>query len=118
MVRSVVVCAVAVVVLVGLVFVLRPDTRAAGPRERTFEVSVEDGEMVPGRIRVGEGDLVTLVVRTDSELDVHVHGYGVGREVGPGGDGGISFRARLTGRFAVEDHRSGGELGELVVEPR
>lgn len=88
MVRLLVAFAV-VVVMVGLFFVLRPDPRAAGSRERTFEVFVEDGGMVPRELRVEVGDRAVVV-----------------------------FEAGLAGRFGIEDHRSEREVGVLAVGPR
>lgn len=117
MIRPLVAFVVAIVV-VGLFFVLRPDSRASGPREQMFEVSVEDGEMVPRELRVGEGDRVTLRVETDRALELHVHGYDVERGVGPGDGVVVAFGADLTGRFGIEDHRFERELGTLVVRPR
>ncbi len=43
MARNLISIAVIVRVLGGLFFLLRPDTRAAGPRELTFDVSIEEG---------------------------------------------------------------------------
>jgi cbb3-type cytochrome oxidase subunit 3 len=48
--RNLILIAVIVCVLGGLFFLLRPDYRAAGSQERTFEVSIEDGEMSPEEI--------------------------------------------------------------------
>ncbi|QIN84088.1 hypothetical protein GBA63_16630 [Rubrobacter tropicus] len=117
MVRLLVAFAV-VVVLVGLFLVLRPDPRAAGSRERTFEVFVEDGGMVPRELRVGEGDRVTLEVGADEPVELHIHGHGVELDAGPGGGAVVAFKAGLTGRFGIENHRSGREVGTLVVGPR
>ncbi len=118
MVRSPGALVVALVVLVGLFLVLRPESRADGPRERTFEVSVEDGEMDPHELRVGEGDRVTLRVEAGDPVELHLHGYAIEWGAGPGEEDAVSFGAGLTGRFGIEDHRSGEELGVLVVGPR
>jgi hypothetical protein len=90
-----------------------PDNRAAGPQERTFEVSIEDGEMSPGEISARKGDRVTLSIELDESLELHVHGYDVEREIGPGEPGRLSFEADLTGRFEIENHETKEEVGEL-----
>ncbi|CAA9477506.1 MAG: hypothetical protein AVDCRST_MAG02-4586 [uncultured Rubrobacteraceae bacterium] len=117
-VRSLGALVVALVVLVGLFLVLRPESHAAGPRERTFKVSVEDGEMVPRELRVGEGDRVTVRVEAGEPVELHLHGYGIEWGAGPEEGAAVSFGAGLTGRFGIEDHRSGEDLGVLVVGPR
>lgn len=106
----------------GLFFVLRPnpsvpDGFAAGaPRERTFDLAIEDGARTPEE--VGEGDRVTLRLTSEAPLEVHLHGYDLEREVSPGEAATLSFEAELTGRFEIEDHESGAVLGVLLVRPR
>ncbi len=100
----------------GLFLLLRPDTRAAGPEEKRFDVSIEDGEMSPGEISVNEGDRVTLSIESDEPIGVH--GYDIERDAGPGPAAELTFKADLTGRFEIEDHETERELGELRVRPR
>lgn len=112
---------VSVAALGGLFFALRPAPEAgagAGPAERSFEVRVTDGGMEPAEVAVAEGDRVELDVTTEDPVELHVHGYDLEEEVEPGDAATLSFAADLTGRFPVEDHASGAELGTLVVEPR
>ena len=116
--RTVILLAVIVLVLGGLFVLLRPEGRAAGPQDRRFEVSIEDGEMRPDEISVNEGDRITLSIESEDPLGVHVHGYDLEREVGPGEAAELTFEANLTGRFEIEDHETEEELGELRVRPR
>ena len=118
MARSLILIAVIVLILGGLFFLLRPDTPAGAPRDRTFDVSVEGGEMRPPEISVEEGDRVTLRVSSDKPIEFHMHGYDVEREVEPGQAAELHFEADLTGRFEIEDHESEKELGVLQVRPR
>lgn len=118
MVRLLVAFVVVMILMVGLFLALRPDPRMAERRERVFEVSVVDGAMVPRELRAGEGDRVRLEVEADEAVEFHLHGYGVELKTGPKSVGEVAFRAGLTGRFGIEDHRSGREVGVLVVEPR
>ena len=110
--------AVIVSILGGLFFLLRPDTPAGVPRDRTIAVSIEGGEMSPAEISVNEDDSVTLRVSSDRPMELHLHGYDVEQEVGPGQKARLRFRADLTGRFEIEDHESERELGVLQVRPR
>jgi hypothetical protein len=49
---------------------------------------------------------------------VHLPSYDLDREVEPGESAELSLKAKLTGRFEIEDHETEEELGALVVEPR
>ncbi len=114
------VCSIVVIVCVlgGLFVLLRPDNSASGPRGRTFDVSIAEGEMDPEEISAYEGDRVTLGVESDEPLELHVHGYDLGRKVEPGRRTELSFVADLTGRFEIENHETEQELGEFQVHPR
>ena len=117
MTRAAIVILVVVLVLGGLLFLLRPDPPEGGPQDRTFDVSVKDGEMSPEEISVNQGDTVTLRVSTDETTELHVHGYDVEQEVEPGETAKLRFEADITGRFEIEDHESEKELGVLQVRP-
>lgn len=113
-----IVVALAVLGLVGLFFALRPaPEEAAGPQERTVDVEILGGAMSPAEIAVGEGDRVTLGISADHPVEFHLHGYDLEEEVSPGEPAELSFAADITGRFAVENHDTETELGELIVEP-
>ena len=118
MARGLILVAVIVLILGGLFFLLRPDTPESAPRDRTFDVSIEGGEMSPDEVSADEGDTVTLRVSSDSPMELHIHGYDVEREVEPGQEARLRFEADLTGRFEIEDHESESELGVLQVRPR
>src|SRR5215217_7115504 len=115
--RILILVPLALLVLGVLFFALRP-TSTAGPQERTFDVAVEESGMIPAEISVGEGDLVTLRMVSESPVGIHVHGYDLEEEIEPDEPGTLSFEANTTGRFEIEDHENGEELGTLVVEPR
>lgn len=118
MARAAVVVLVVALVLVGLFFALRPDTPEGAPRDRTFDVSIEGGDMSPAEISVDEGDNMTLLVSSDKPMELHLHGYDAELEVEPGETARVRFEADITGRFEIEDHESEKELGTLQVRPR
>jgi hypothetical protein len=128
MVRALILIPVLVLVLVGLFFVLRPDSpapssavsepNAEGSREKTFDIAIEEGVMIPDRLTVDEGDRVRFRITSDSSLELHLHGYDLGREIEPGEPVRLSFEATITGRFEIEDEQKGEELGVLTVLPR
>lgn len=116
--RALVLIPLALALLIVLFFALRPEDAPGGPQEREVEVAIEGGAMEPSEVVVGEGDEVTLRVASNEMVELHVHGYDLEEEVEPGEPATLSFEAEETGRFGIEDHETGEELGALVVEPR
>ena len=116
--RLLVLIPLALLVLIGLFLALRPDDAPGGPRERDVEASIEGGSMEPHEVVVGEGDEVTLQVTSTEAVELHVHGYDRREKVDPDEPAALSFEADQTGRFGIEDHETGEELGAVVVEPR
>jgi hypothetical protein len=82
------------------------------------EIVVEGGEVSgPERVRLEEGQRLVLVVRADVVDHVHVHGYDLMRDVGPGQPARFAFRVTDPGRFDVELEDRQQPLAELVVSP-
>ena len=126
--RFLVLLPVALLVLIALFFVLRPDSSATDSaespkatadksQEETFGVAIHGAAMTPDTITVEEGDRVTLRITTDRPLEFHLHGYDVEGEVEPGKPEKLSFDATITGRFEFEDHTTDTVLGVLLVQP-
>jgi heme/copper-type cytochrome/quinol oxidase subunit 2 len=105
-------------ILAGLFVLLRPNPSATGSQTREFDFRISGNTMEPSDITVTEGDRIVLRITADSPHEVHLHGYDIEREVAPGEPAELSFEADLTGRFTIEDHETGEELGTLVVRPR
>ena len=105
-------------VLVGLFVLLRPDESAEGPQTREFDLKIRGDAMEPSKVTVAQGDRVVLRITSASPVEIHLHGYDLEREVEPGEPGELSFEAKLTGRFEIEEHETEEVLGTLVVEPR
>lgn len=87
------------------------------PATQTVQVRIEDGRISPppGRVDVAKGIPLRLVVLSDVPDEVHVHGYDLETEVGPGKPGTLTFTADRTGLFEVETHESGKLLVQLAV---
>lgn len=128
-VRFLVSLPVALLALVAPFFMLRPDFRghsrtqspgaaADESREKTFDLAMRGGTMTPDEIAVEEGDLVTFRIKSDHSLELHVHGYDLEGEVGPGKPARFSFDAAITGRFEIEDHHNDSLLAVLLMRPR
>ena len=60
---------------------------------------------------------VVLVVESELTDNVHLHGYDLTADVGPGKPATIRFKATAAGRFEIELEERGLEIGELEVRP-
>jgi heme/copper-type cytochrome/quinol oxidase subunit 2 len=80
-------------------------------------VSVKDGKVSPKahRVKVAEGSPVQILVSSDVDDEVHVHGYDIERELSAGQPTTIEFTANQTGVFEVETHQSSLLLLQLQV---
>jgi len=87
---------------------------------KTFALVVRSGRLASGSpvIQVREGDRVRLELTTDTADELHIHGYDLHVKTQPGEMASLDFVAKRTGRFALELHRAGLELGALEVYPR
>jgi hypothetical protein len=143
--RRIPIAVVAVVAVAALFFVLRPEddgeatptrtvTTATSPTESVTtngetepaaaepvraSIRVIGGDPVGGltRIQAREGDRIVLIVRADAPEHVHVHGYDLVADVGPGRPASMRFRATLTGRFEIELENSHRQIAQLTVLP-
>ena len=95
----------------------------SGPEEMTFNLEIEDRslDLDPAVIKVGQGDTVTLSIKGDEHGSVHLHGYDIEQNVGPGETASMFFTADATGKFvmtfhAEEEHEDSGH-GELFDSP-
>jgi hypothetical protein len=94
-----------------------PPPPPPGPTE--VRVSVVGGAPQGGIVRksVDQGDRVVVIVTSDVSDHVHVHGYDLFGDVGPGERVRIAFRARIPGRFLIELEDRHAQIAELTVEP-
>ena len=82
------------------------------------EIVVQGGEVSgPEQIELDQGQRLVLVVRADVTDEVHVHGYDLLKDVGPGEPARFNFRVTDPGRFDVELEQRQQRLTELVVSP-
>jgi hypothetical protein len=84
-------------------------------------VRIRAGEPVGGvqDIEVTSGERARFRVISDTDGEVHVHGYDEEKGVAAGGSVSFDFPADLEGGFEVELHHGGGEsqIAELKVQP-
>jgi hypothetical protein len=84
-------------------------------------IRLRGGEPVGGvqDVEVTSGERARFKVTSDTEGDVHVHGYDVEKPVEAGGSVRFDFPADLEGGYEIELHHGGGEsqIAELTVQP-
>ena len=69
------------------------------------------------KIKAEKGDTVRFTVTSDQQENVHLHGYDVERDVGPGRRASFNFKADIEGIFEIELEQSAVPIAELRVEP-
>jgi hypothetical protein len=90
--------------------------------EELPRITIKGGKPVGGiaKLSAVSGDQVRFVVVSDTEGEVHVHGYEIFEDVAPGKPTEVSFPAEIEGAFEIElhSHTAGEfEIGELEVNP-
>ncbi|WP_205697511.1 hypothetical protein [Conexibacter sp. SYSU D00693] len=96
------------------------EAEPAEPEEPAVQtIRVRDGQPVGGvqEVEVDSGEQVRFRVSSDVTDHVHVHGYDLMRDVGPGKPATFSFEADAEGRFEVELEERGVQIAELRVTP-
>jgi hypothetical protein len=69
------------------------------------------------RLEFTEGETIRFRVRSDTDEEIHIHGYDRTVEVPAGETVTVSFKATIQGIFEIEFHGSGEQIGELRVDP-
>jgi len=89
------------------------------PQPTAVTVRTRDAKPVDGvrELTVTKGETVRLVVTSNVPEEVHVHGYDLSKDVGPGKPARFRFRADLEGIFEIELEEAGEPIVELRVEP-
>ena len=99
----------------------QPEAPAEPPVTR---ISVKGG-VIAGDVKsieVAKGDTVRIVVSSDVEDEIHLHGYDIEKEAAPGKPARFEFKADVEGAFELESHAAedaGKEplLARLLVGP-
>ena len=95
-----------------------PEATVTNTKPAIATITVRNGKPVGGvkKIEVDEGDRIRFRVTDDSAGEVHLHGYDVEKEVGPGNPASFNVKATITGRFEVELHPA-TQVAEVTVNP-
>jgi hypothetical protein len=102
------------------------ETQAAPePRPALERISIAQGAVKggPRTISVSRGEIVRVVVSSDAPDELHLHGFDITRNAGPGKPASFRFRARIEGSFEMESHTAEDAgrdplVARVVVEPK
>src|ERR1044071_7956703 len=93
---------------------------APPPVAGSFDFVVKNGARTAGPVsmQAREGEDVEIKVTSDQPDELHIHGYDLHTPVKPGQPAALYFKATHSGRFEVELHKSGINLGASEVQPQ
>ena len=82
-------------------------------------IRVKGGRPVGGvkDITVRQGEVIRLTVTSDAAQEVHMHGYDIAKDVGPGQPAVFVVPAKINGVFELELEQSAVQIAKLTVEP-
>lgn len=117
--RRVAIAVAFLAVAVGLFLVLRPSDEDGGGDTATFALSVPAGGPTSvEQLDVEQGQRVVLTIELAEAGEVHVHGYDLTGETGPGEPpASFDFVADVPGGFEIEIHETAKQVAELRVTP-
>jgi hypothetical protein len=113
----------AIVAAVLLIFVavgayLIFNTKSSGPQTVSFDVSVtKASSMVPSELKAHQNDTITINITSDTDGEVHLHGYDIAFDTKAGQVVSHTFKAVNTGSFELEWEETSTHLGDLNVTP-
>ena len=89
------------------------------PPPARIRIVVSQGQPVGGvrRVTISKDRRVVLTVTSDVAGHVHLHGYNIMRDVGPGEPARIAFRATIVGTVEAELEDRGVPLASIVTQP-
>jgi hypothetical protein len=84
----------------------------------TINVSVTGAKtMKPSELSAHLNDTVTINITSDTDGEVHLHGYDIHFDTKAGQTVSHTFKADKAARFAIEWESTGSALGNLTVNP-
>jgi plastocyanin len=82
-------------------------------------IEVRNDKPVGGihKITVKKGDTVRLVVTSDADHEIHLHGYNILKDTSPGKPAEFRFKADIEGVFEAEIEDKKEQIAKLTVNP-
>ena len=115
--RAAVVAAVFVVFAVVAAYLVYKN-QGGGGKNVSFDVTVTHADtMKPSELPVHQNDMVTINITSDTDGEVHLHGYDIHFDNSAGKVTTHTFKADKPGTFELEWESTSAPLGDLVVAP-
>ena len=112
---AVVIGALVVFVIVGGILIY---ASRSGGKPVTLNVIVTGGKtMIPSDLSAHQNDNVTVNVTSDTDGEVHLHGYDIIFNAKKGQTVSKTFKADKSGSYPIEWESTSTELGRLIVNP-
>ena len=113
--------AAAALLLIGLWLGIKPSgtaTQAATNQQRHYQYQLKSSDLTgPAVMPVKQGDQVQILLLSDSNGSLHLHGYELIKTVHADIPIELAFTAVQAGRFELELHGPDRVLGTLEVYP-
>jgi hypothetical protein len=81
--------------------------------KKIFQLSISNGELIASSniVQVTQGTELTLVIKSDKPLTLHLHGYDIIRKIVPNSLAFLVIDTFATGRFPIKvhGHEDGGQ---------
>ena len=78
---------------------------ASAESAKTFSVKINKRQVVgKKKLRISQGDQITLLWQTDENVELHLHGYNIKKKVVIDKITPMHIKAHATGRFPVTSH--------------
>jgi hypothetical protein len=116
--RFVIVAAVLVVFVAVGAYLVFGNKAPYVPKNITFNLTVTKAtSMKPSELTVNRNDTVTINIASDTDGEVHLHGYDIPFDTKAGQVVSHTFKAINTGSFEMEWESTSTHLGDLTVNP-
>jgi hypothetical protein len=89
----------------------------APPEVLTINVVGEKPVGGVAKLKVTKGDRIHFIVESDSEQEVHLHGYDIAKDVAPGAPAEFDVKATIDGVFEAELEGPAVQILKLTVQP-
>ncbi len=93
-------------------------TSAPTPAGRTIEVTVKGRTVdpAPSTVSLGVGDQLTLVVTSDHDDTLHIHGFDIEKALSSGKPTSVTLTGKQPGVYEVETHHPELRLLKIAVK--
>jgi len=110
--------AVVVIAFAAVAGYLIYKNQGGGGQNVTLDVTVTHADtMKPSELDAHQNDTVTINLTSDTDGEVHLHGYDIAFENTAGKVTTHTFKADKSGTFDIEWESTSKHLGDLVVAP-